>query len=70
MENAHPAIIYKGEFQRVGRLLKARAPKKANPRGMSSPYLLGGILKCETCGKAMTAAEAKGGKYTTTSASP
>ena len=31
---------------------------------MSSPYLLSGLLKCETCGKAMTAAEAKSGKYT------
>ena len=30
----------------------------------SSPYLLSGIAKCETCGKAMTTAEAKSGKYT------
>ena len=35
-----------------------------NPRRASSPYLLSGLLKCETCGKAMTAAEAKSGKYT------
>ena len=70
MENAYPAIIYKGEFQRVGRLLKSRALKKANPREVSSPYLLGGILKCEAGGKAMTAAEAKGGKYTYCAASP
>ena len=35
-----------------------------NPRRASSPYLLSGIAKCETCGKAMTAAEAKSGKYT------
>ena len=35
-----------------------------NPHRASSPYLLSGLLKCETCGKAMTAAEAKSGKYT------
>ena len=35
-----------------------------NPRRASSPYLLSGLLKCETCGKALTAAEAKSGKYT------
>ena len=35
-----------------------------NPRRISSPYLLSGIAKCETCGKSMTAAEAKSGKYT------
>ena len=64
VEDAHPAVVSSAEFQRVGRLLKSRAPKKANPRRVSSPYLLSGILKCETCGKAMTAAEAKGGRYT------
>ena len=45
-------------------MLGSRAPKKVNPRRASSPYLLSGIAKCETCGKAMTAAEAKSGKYT------
>ncbi len=64
VEDAHPAIISKREFLVVKRLLASRAPKKVNPRRASSPYLLSGILKCETCGKAMTAAEAKSGKYT------
>ena len=64
VENAHPAIISKQEFRRVKKLLGSRAPRKVNPRRASSPYLLSGILKCETCGKAMTAAEAKSGKYT------
>ena len=53
-----------GTSRRPGRLLGSRAPKKVNPRRASSPYLLSGIAKCETCGKAMTAAEAKSGKYT------
>ena len=64
VEDAHPAIISKGEFQRVKKLLGSRAPKRMNPRRASSPYLLSGLLRCQTCGKAMTAAEAKSGKYT------
>ena len=64
VEDAHPAIVSKRDFQRARKLLRSRAPKKVNPRRASSPYLLSGIAKCETCGKAMTAAEAKSGKYT------
>ena len=64
VEDAHPAIISKREYQRVKKLLGSRAPKQANPRRASSPYLLSGILKCETCGRAMSASEAKSGKYT------
>ena len=64
VEDAHPAIISKREYRRVKKLLGSRAPKKANPRRASSPYLLSGLLRCETCGRAMSAAEAKSGKYT------
>ncbi len=64
VEDAHPAIVSKRDFQKAKKLLGSRAPKKVNPRRASSPYLLSGLLKCETCGKAMTAAEAKSGKYT------
>ena len=64
VENAHAAIVSKLDFQRARKLLASRAPKKMNPRRASSPYLLSGLVKCETCGKAMTAAEAKSGKYT------
>ena len=64
VEDAHPAIVSKGEFRQVKKLLGSRAPRKVNPRRASSPYLLSGLLRCETCGKAMTAAEAKSGKYT------
>ena len=64
VEDAHPCIVSKRDFQKARRLLGSRAPKKVNPRRASSPYLLSGLAKCETCGKAMTAAEAKSGKYT------
>jgi len=64
VEDAHPAIISKREYRRVKKLLGSRAPNQANPRRASSPYLLSGILKCETCGRAMSASEAKSGRYT------
>ena len=64
VEDAHPAIVSKQQFQRAKKLLGSRAPKKVHPRRSASPYLLSGLLRCETCGKAMTAAEAKSGKYT------
>ena len=64
VEKAFPAIISKRRFQQVKRLLRSRAPKNAHPRRVSSPYLLSGLVKCETCGKALTASEAKSGRYT------
>ena len=64
VEDAFPAIISKQEFRRAKKLLGSRAPRRVHPRRAASPYLLSGLLKCKTCGKAMTAAEAKSGKYT------
>ena len=64
VEGAHPAIVSKAEFRRAKNLLGSRAPKKVNPRRASSPYLLSGLARCETCGKALIASEAKSGRYT------
>ncbi len=64
VEDAFPAIVSQQEFQRVRKLLEARAPRVTHPRRAASPYLLSGLAKCESCGKALTAAEAKSGKYT------
>ena len=64
VEDAHPAIVSKREFHRIKKMLGSRAPRKVNPRRASSPYLLSGLLKCEACDRAMTASEAKSGKYT------
>ena len=50
-------------FRRITRSLRSKAPARVNPRRASSPYLLSGLVKCEKCGKALTAAEAKSGKY-------
>ncbi len=64
VENAFPAIVSHQEFARVRKLLESRAPAVTHPRRAASPYLLSGLAKCEHCGKALTAAEAKSGKYT------
>ena len=64
VEKAFPALVSKRKFRQVAGLLRSRAPKSVHPRRASSPYLLSGLVKCETCGKALTAAEAKSGKYT------
>ena len=64
VENAFPAIVSHQEFQRIRKLLETRAPSVTHPRRAASPYLLSGLAKCETCDKALTAAEAKSGKYT------
>ncbi len=64
VEKAHPALVSKRRFRQVARLLQSRAPKSVHPRRASSPYLLSGLAKCETCGNALTAAEAKSGRYT------
>ena len=64
VENAFPAIVTPQEFRSVEKMVAARAPKHMHPRRASSPYLLSGLVTCETCGKSMTASEAKGGQYT------
>ncbi len=63
VENAVPAIVTQEEFEQVRAMLEARAPAKTNPRRAASPYLLSGLVGCALCGKKLTAAEAKGGRY-------
>ena len=64
VEKAFPAIVTKEEFRRVSRLLCSRAPRSVHPRRIASPYLLSGLLKCERCGRALSASEAQSGRYT------
>lgn len=64
VEDAFPAIVSREEFDRVAAILDSKAPAKIHPRRAASPYLLSGIVKCETCGKALTAHEAKSGQFT------
>ncbi len=64
VESAFTAIVSQQEFRRAARMMRSRAPMITHPRRTASPYLLSGLLTCETCGKALTAAEAKSGRYT------
>ena len=64
VEDAFPAIVSKQEFQMAKNVLESRAPKTVHPRRASSPYLLSGLLRCKTCGKNLSASEAKSGRYT------
>ena len=64
VDDAFPAIVTREEFENANQLLQSRAPKVVHPRRASSPYLLSGLLKCASCGRTLTAAEAKSGKYT------
>jgi hypothetical protein len=63
VEDAFPAIVSRAEFERVSQSLQSRAPERVHPRQAASRYLLSGLVRCELCCKALTAAEAKGGKY-------
>ena len=64
VENAFPAIVSREEFQQVAQVLQAKAPAQVHPRRATSPYLLSGLVKCQSCRRALTAAEAKSGRYT------
>ena len=66
VEDAFPAIVPRQEFDRIARMLQSRGPKHVHPRHTVSPYL----LKCETCGKAMTATEPRAAGTLTTPAIP
>lgn len=58
-----PAIIEPEDFQRLQDLLSENSPKKRAPRVLASPTLLTGILKCASCGGAMTISTGKSGQY-------
>lgn len=50
-EDAHEAIISKGCFEAVRRLLKTDA---RTPPDRDSPYLFSGLIRCASCGNALT----------------
>jgi site-specific DNA recombinase len=62
-ENVCPAIIDREIFQKVQTMMKARMPKIANPRRISSSFLLSGLVYCGHCGKALIGKYAKSGKF-------
>ena len=64
VEGAFPAIVTAKEYRRVNRLLGSRSPKVIHPMRASSPYVLSGLVTCGNCRRPLSAAEAKGGRYT------
>ena len=62
VEKAFPSIVSKRMFREAKSLLASRSPSKIHSRRAASSYLLSGLLECETCGKAMTGADAKSGR--------
>ena len=63
VEKAFPAIITRAQFSRVGKLMRARAPKTSHPRRVGSTYLLSGLVKCKACNRALSGQDAKSGQF-------
>lgn len=63
VENSHPAIIDRGTFNEVQRLLLERSPKITHPRRVGSNYLLSGLLYCGKCGAGMVGSAAKSSRF-------
>ncbi len=63
VEREFPAIITGKQFDRVGKLLRSRAPKIVPPRRAGSPFLLSGLVKCKTCRRALTGQYSKSPRY-------
>ena len=65
VEKAFPALVSKTKFRQARRLRRSRALEVIHyPRRASGSCLLSGLVKRERRGKALTAAESKGGRYT------
>ena len=63
VEKAFPAIITRAQFGRVGKLMRARAPKTSHPRRVGSTYLLSGLVKCKACNRALSGQDPKSGQF-------
>ncbi|MFC1917844.1 recombinase family protein [Chloroflexota bacterium] len=63
VENAWPVLVERSTFEVVQRALKERGPRIIHPRRISSRYLLSGLVRCGSCGKALVGQDAKSGKH-------
>jgi site-specific DNA recombinase len=63
IEVSVPPIIESDRFAQVQRLLAERNPKAQPPRVVTGPILLTGLVRCATCGGAMTSTTGKSGRY-------
>lgn len=58
-----PPIVDRKVFDFAQKLLDERNPKKTPPRTVTNGILLGGLVRCGSCGGAMTLRAGKGGRY-------
>ena len=58
-----PPIIDERAYIKAQKRRESRHPAIVNPKVVSSPTLLTGLLKCGICGAGMTLATGKGGRY-------
>ncbi len=58
-----PAIVDEALFDKAVKPREAHSPKKINPRVVSSPTLLTGLIRCSDCGAGMVVATGKSGRY-------
>ncbi len=63
VEKAFSAIVNRDQFDRVNSLMRSRAPKIVHPRRVGSPFLLTGLVKCNTCRRAFTGQYSKSPRY-------
>jgi site-specific DNA recombinase len=63
VENAWPPIVDKETFAGAVSILESRGPKVVHPRRSVSEYLFSGLMKCGTCGSAMSGHSAKSGQF-------
>ena len=65
VENSHPKIIDDKLFKKCEKLLNSSLPAVRKTMGKTkySNYLLGGVIKCGSCGGAYIGVSAKSGKY-------
>ena len=61
VEDAHPALVSREDFDAVQALLAQRVRKQVHPRRLASSYLLSGLLVCGYCGSPFVGHPAKGG---------
>ena len=63
VEDAFPALVSRETFNRVVALLESRSPVHSHPRRSASSYLLSGIVRCRSCGKALSGQDSKSGQF-------
>ena len=63
VEDAWPSIVDRENYEQAKAQLRARSLKITNPRRVTSSYLLSGLARCGSCGKALIGLQAKSGKF-------